>query len=112
MFWLQRKLLVRKSASGPSSSRQGIKDLRRTTWLLSDLALQSLDSSLNMKTSIVISRLLFATAFVVVLNFGSTRADETCSSPYLARIDGQEEFVYVCTLGVDGLGVGGDKLVT
>ena len=65
-----------------------------------------------MKTSIVISRLLFATAFVVVLNFGSTRADETCSSPYLARIDGQEEFVYVWTLGVDGLGDGADKLVT
>jgi selenium-binding protein 1 len=41
-----------------------------------------------------------------------TRADETCSSPYLARIDGQEEFVYVWTLGVEGLGDGQDKLVT
>ena len=40
------------------------------------------------------------------------RADETCSSPYLARIEGQEEFVYVWTLGVDGLGDGADKLVT
>lgn len=40
------------------------------------------------------------------------RADETCSSPYLARIDGQEEFVYVWTLGVKGLGDGMDKLVT
>jgi selenium-binding protein 1 len=40
------------------------------------------------------------------------RADETCSSPYLARIDGQEEFVYVWTLGVEGLGDGQDKLVT
>jgi selenium-binding protein 1 len=39
------------------------------------------------------------------------RADETCSSPYLARIEGQEEFVYVWTLGVDGLGDGTDKLV-
>jgi selenium-binding protein 1 len=39
------------------------------------------------------------------------RADETCSSPYLARIEGQEEFVYVWTLGVDGLGDGSDKLV-
>lgn len=38
-------------------------------------------------------------------------ADETCSSPYLARIEGQEEFVYVWTLGVDGLGDGSDKLV-
>jgi selenium-binding protein 1 len=40
------------------------------------------------------------------------RADETCSSPYLARIDGQEEFVYVWTLGEEGLGDGSDKLVT
>ncbi|HAB17017.1 MAG TPA: selenium-binding protein, partial [Verrucomicrobiales bacterium] len=39
------------------------------------------------------------------------RADETCSSPYLARIEGQEEFVYVWTLGVEGLGDGVDKLV-
>jgi selenium-binding protein 1 len=39
-------------------------------------------------------------------------ADETCSSPYLARIEGQEEFVYVWTLGVDGIGDGQDKLVT
>jgi selenium-binding protein 1 len=39
------------------------------------------------------------------------RTDETCSSPYLARIEGQEEFVYVWTLGVEGLGDGSDKLV-
>ena len=39
------------------------------------------------------------------------RADETCSSPYLPRIEGQEEFVYVWTLGVEGLGDGSDKLV-
>ncbi len=43
---------------------------------------------------------------------GRVPADETCSSPYLARIDGQEEFVYVWTLGVEGLGDGSDKLVT
>jgi selenium-binding protein 1 len=41
----------------------------------------------------------------------TTYADETCSSPYLARIEGQEEFVYVWTLGVAGLGDGSDKLV-
>ena len=41
----------------------------------------------------------------------SSKADETCSSPYLARIEGQEEFVYVWTLGVEGLGDGSDKLV-
>lgn len=41
----------------------------------------------------------------------AVRADETCSSPYLARIEGQEEFLYVWTLGVEGLGDGSDKLV-
>ena len=41
----------------------------------------------------------------------TVRADETCSSPYLARIEGQEEFLYVWTLGVEGLGDGSDKLV-
>lgn len=47
-------------------------------------------------------------AFQIV---GRTYADETCSSPYLARIEGQEEFVYVWTLGQEGVGDGSDKLV-
>jgi methanethiol oxidase len=51
-------------------------------------------------------------ALVLALGARVSRADETCSSPYLARIDGQEEFVYVWTLGVEGLGDGADKLVT
>lgn len=53
-----------------------------------------------------------ALALTLTCNLGTTRADETCSSPYLARIEGQEEFVYVWTLGVEGLGDGADKLVT
>jgi len=40
------------------------------------------------------------------------RADETCMSPYMAKITGQEEYLYVWTLGVEGLGDGSDKLVT
>ena len=40
------------------------------------------------------------------------RADETCQSPYLPKLVGQEDFLYVWTLGVDGLGDGSDKLVT
>jgi len=43
---------------------------------------------------------------------GVARADETCMSPYMAKITGQEEFLYVWTLGVDGLGDSSDKLVT
>jgi selenium-binding protein 1 len=40
------------------------------------------------------------------------RADETCMSPYMPKITGQEEFVYVWTLGNEGWGDGSDKLVT
>ena len=40
------------------------------------------------------------------------RADETCQSPYMAKITGQEEFIYTWTLGVEGWGDGSDKLVT
>lgn len=39
-------------------------------------------------------------------------ADETCMSPYMAKIEGQEDFVYVWTLGVPGVGDEQDKLVT
>jgi selenium-binding protein 1 len=40
-------------------------------------------------------------------------ADETCNSPFLTKlIKGQEDFVYVWTLGVEGMGDGQDKLVT
>ncbi|HZP39900.1 MAG TPA: selenium-binding protein SBP56-related protein [Candidatus Binatia bacterium] len=40
------------------------------------------------------------------------RGDETCLSPYMPKITGQEDWVYVWTLGVEGLGDGSDKLVT
>lgn len=40
------------------------------------------------------------------------RADETCQSPYMPKIKGHEEYVYVWTLGKEGLGDGQDKLVT
>jgi selenium-binding protein 1 len=54
-----------------------------------------------------------ALTFCVLVSSGlTTSADETCSSPYLARIEGQEEFLYVWTLGVEGLGDGEDKVVT
>lgn len=40
------------------------------------------------------------------------RADETCRSPYMAKIAGIEDFVCVWTLGVGRLGDGSDKLAT
>jgi selenium-binding protein 1 len=55
--------------------------------------------------------LLFAIAALLLPT--TAAADETCNSPYMANlIKGQEDYVYVWTLGVDGLGDGQDKLVT
>lgn len=39
-------------------------------------------------------------------------ADETCQSPYMPMITGQEEFIYVWTLGMEGVGDASDKMVT
>lgn len=38
-------------------------------------------------------------------------ADETCQSPYMPKITGVEEYLYLWTLGVEGMGDGSDKLV-
>lgn len=59
--------------------------------------------------------LLFAVAFslVALLVPQRAQADETCNSPFMSNlIKGQEDYVYVWTLGVKGLGDGSDKLVT
>ena len=51
--------------------------------------------------------------FVIFLLFSCAGfADETCMSPYMAKIEGQEDFVYVWTLGMPGVGDEQDKLVT
>ena len=55
---------------------------------------------------------VFVVALVAALASPAMRADETCMSPYMARITGQEEYVYVWTLGVEGMGDSSDKLVT
>jgi selenium-binding protein 1 len=57
-------------------------------------------------------RLPLLVACALALAVGPARADETCQSPYLPKIVGQEDFLYVWTLGVEGLGDGSDKLVT
>jgi selenium-binding protein 1 len=51
-------------------------------------------------------------ALCIVAIVPASRADETCQSPYLPKITGQEDFVYIWTLGIDGVGDGSDKLVT
>jgi selenium-binding protein 1 len=42
----------------------------------------------------------------------SAAADETCQSPFMPKITGQEDYIYAWTLGVDGVGDGSDKMVT
>ncbi len=49
---------------------------------------------------------------ILVITVSSAIADETCMSPYMAKIVGQEDFVYIWTLGVEGMGDEQDKLVT
>jgi len=68
-----------------------------------------LSSSLRSRT---VCHLVVSAVLAFVPKLPTAKADETCSSPYLARIEGQEEFLYVWTLGVEGLGDGADKLVT
>lgn len=53
--------------------------------------------------------LVLAAAFSLPVTVG---ADETCMSPYMAKIVGQEDFVYIWTLGTEGVGDEQDKLVT
>ena len=57
--------------------------------------------------------LLLTGTLLAALAPAAARADETCNSPYVTKlIRGQEDYVYVWTLGVEGLGDGSDKLVT
>ncbi len=59
----------------------------------------------------------FCTATLAILavagiSISLALADETCLSPYITKIKGQEDFVYIWTLGMEGLGDEQDKLVT
>ncbi|MGF1546121.1 MAG: selenium-binding protein SBP56-related protein [Thiotrichales bacterium] len=53
-----------------------------------------------------------AGVLAATLALPSVWADETCVSPYSPKILGQEDFVYVWTLGAQGVGDEQDKLVT
>src|SRR5882762_9990324 len=63
------------------------------------------------------SRAMSYAAFIfvaaVLLEVPQAYGDETCNSPYVTKlIKGQEDYVYVWALGVEGLGDGSDKMVT
>ena len=52
---------------------------------------------------------LAVTVALMILSLLGTRpavADETCQSPFLPKVTGQEDYVYVWTLGVAGVAVG------
>jgi selenium-binding protein 1 len=57
-------------------------------------------------------RILLTGVLVSAIACSNALADETCMSPYMVKITGQEDFVYVWTLGVEDIGDGQDKLVT
>ena len=62
-----------------------------------------------------LTRFLMTVTVVLALAVGLSSigtADETCMSPYMAKIVGQEDFIYVWTLGIEGVGDEQDKLVT
>jgi selenium-binding protein 1 len=46
-----------------------------------------------------------AVAIIGLASLSLALADETCVSPYMTRIEGQEEFIYVWTLGLKGSGM-------
>ena len=61
----------------------------------------------------LLTNLVYSIVIVFLLSINPVAtADETCMSPYMAKIVGQEDFVYVWTLGMEGLGDEQDKLVT
>jgi selenium-binding protein 1 len=53
-----------------------------------------------------------ALGLAVALSAAPAAADEPCQSPYIQKLVGQEDYVYVWTLGIPGVGDGSDKLVT
>ena len=67
---------------------------------------------LNLSPLFSLSSTLIAGAALAWSGLSESRADETCVSPYMVRITGQEDFLYVWTLGDENLGDGSDKLVT
>ncbi len=75
---------------------------------------KNLISRMSFRQSQVLQRVLAGAllALPVGIQTLQVRADETCMSPYMAKIVGQEDFVYVWTLGMVGVGDEQDKLVT
>jgi methanethiol oxidase len=68
---------------------------------------------MTLRTHSIRPLLTWLVLLMAVLFSAAAAADETCNSPYMAGlIKGQEDYVHVWTLGVQGWGDGSDKLVT
>jgi selenium-binding protein 1 len=67
---------------------------------------------MNMQPTLIsrVGTVFLVAAFTIMAS--AVKADETCMSPYMAKITGQEDYVYVWTLGAEGVGDEQDKLVT
>jgi len=68
-----------------------------------------MDTKNKLKT---VARLLGNAALVTAIGSATGFADETCQSPFMPKITGQEDVVYVWTLGMEGVGDEQDKMVT
>ena len=55
---------------------------------------------------------LAAAAAIGLVPAAPALADETCQSPFLPKVTGQEDYLYVWTLGVPGVADGNDSMVT
>ncbi|HZR83630.1 MAG TPA: selenium-binding protein SBP56-related protein [Candidatus Binatia bacterium] len=68
--------------------------------------------TLHRSATRVLSRALVALTASALVAAAPALADEPCQSPYMAKIVGQEDYVYVWTLGDPALGAQSDSLVT
>src|SRR5574337_990273 len=58
------------------------------------------------------SRISWVLLMFVIGWAGPAAADETCQSPFLPKVTGQEDYLYVWTVGVKGVADGNDSMVT
>src|SRR5688572_21412034 len=104
---------LRRQLSGASrfKSQLVFQHVSFTSVMQTEFVSSQATSGRHFNRSLLRTALAVAIMGVPIVTTLPVVADETCSSPYLARIEGQEEFLYVWTLGVEGLGDGSDKLV-
>jgi selenium-binding protein 1 len=101
---------IRREIDANVNAGRGLgQEPQAATARTTEIAMGNLELSTVSRNAMSALALLFATLGLPP----TASADETCNSPYLAAlIKGQEDYIHVWTLGVEGLGDGSDKLVT